>query len=465
MSDESTVGQSAWERSLVPKLPRLQIWKQRIQTRRWRVVSLGFILLSGFAIAIPRFINAGSDANPVEQRVLAVKTVQIEPVKSYAVTRTYTGEVTATRASELGFERSGKLIWLGTDQGKLVKVGEPIAKLDTQNLLAQRQQLLAQKAQAMAVLQELQNGPRRENIAVARAEVGDLQDQLALEKLKRDRREYLYREGAISKEQLDESAFSQGSLSDRLVAAQSRLSELETGTRPEQIAAQQAAVRQLEASIADLEITIAKSTITAPFTGIVAERRLDEGTVVSAGQSIVRLVEAVNPEVEIGVPTDVASRLVIGSQQRIKIGQKTYPATVISTKPEINSATRTRTIVLKLDSSARQFVAPKQVARLEVTQIVPTDGYWLPTTALVRGERGLWSCYVMVETQQKPESTQKKNYQVERRDVEVLYTTSDGSDTGKLRALVRGTLRSQDKIIVDGVQRIVPGQLIQPLAL
>jgi multidrug efflux pump subunit AcrA (membrane-fusion protein) len=467
MSDESTISQSDREQeiSALPKLPQVSTWKQRIQTRRWGVVSLGFMLLSGFAITIPRFINARADTNSVEQRVLAVKTVQIEPVKSYPVTRTYTGEVTATRASELGFERSGKLIWLGTDQGNLVKAGEPIAKLDTQNLAAQRQQLLAQKAQAMAVLQELQNGPRSEDIAVARAEVGDLQDQLALEKLKRDRREYLYREGAISKEQLDETAFSQGSLSDRLAAAQSRLSELKAGTRPEQIAAQQAAVQQLEASIADLEITIVKSTITAPFTGIVAERRLDEGTVVNAGQSIVRLVEAVNPEVEIGVPAEVANRLAVGSQQRIKIGQKTYSATVISTKPEVNSTTRTRTIVLKLNSSAQQFVAPKQVARLEVTQIVPTDGYWLPTTALVRGERGLWSCYAVVETEQKPESAQKKTYRVERRDVEVLYTTGDGSDTNTLRALVRGTLRSQDRIIVDGVQRIVPGQLIQPIGL
>lgn len=291
---------------------------------RWTSVLLGGVLLSGLAVGVPRLLNANSSANrPAEGRILSVKTTPVQAVTAYSTTQMYTGEVAAVRASELGFERSGKLVWLGVDQGDRVPVGTPIAKLDTQNLQAQRQQLLAQKAQAMAVLQELQNGPRTEVIAAAQAEVGNLQNQVQLEQIKRDRREYLYGEGAISREQLDETTFNQGALSKRLAATQSRLDELKTGTRPEQIVAQQAAVKQLEASIADLEITIAKSTITAPFAGAIAERRFDEGTVVNAGQSIVRLVEAASPEVEIGVPADLVAQLKIGSSQRIEIGQKT----------------------------------------------------------------------------------------------------------------------------------------------
>ena len=55
------------------------------------------------------------------------------------------------------------------------------------------------------------------------------------------------------------------------------------------------------------------------------------------------------------------------------------------------------------------------------------------------------------------ESNKNKSYQVERRLIEVLETN------GK-RVLVRGTIKAGDTIVVDGVQRLVPGQLISKLS-
>lgn len=454
-SSEPEESQSSLEHEVEPNLAK----SQHPESKHWGVVALSGILLmvSGLAVGVPRWTAARgntSDRPSPNLTILPVKTTQIKEVKSYTVTRTYTGEVVATRTSELGFERSGKIISLRVDRGDRVAAGTAIAKLDTQNQEAQRLQLQAQKAQAEAVLQELRNGPRSEAIAAARAEVRDLQDRLALEKIKRDRRDYLYREGAISREQLDEVAYNWDALKDRLAAAQSKLQELENGTRFEQIAAQQAVVRQLEASIADMEITIAKSTMKAPFYGTIGERRLDEGVVVSAGQPVVRLVEGTSLEVEVGVPADIAPQLKPGSQQRVNIGQINYRARVVAIKPEVNSTTRTRTVVLALDGANIQSIAPEQIARLEVTQTVPTNGYWLPTTALTRGERGLWSCYALVKPEKRSDSTPSQLDQVERRDVEVLYTEGD-------RVLVRGMLQPSDTVILDGVQRIVPGQLVR----
>lgn len=420
-----------------------------LQTQRWKFTRgklaalTGAILMAGLAIAVPRLLTAQNPRVKPSPSALAVQTIVVQPVSSYRVRRTYTGRVAATRTSEIGFERSGTLIWVGVDRGDRVQAGQAIARLDTQNQMAQRHQLLAQKAQAEAVLQELRNGPRPEVIASARAQVSDLQNQLALETIRRDRREYLQREGAISKEQLDEVAFSRNALQDRLIAAKSRLAELENGTRSEQIAAQVAAVKQLEASIADLEVTIAKSTLKAPFSGAIGERRLDEGAVVTAGQAIVRLVEADTPEVEVGVPADAVSQLAVGSTQPIQIGQNRYAAKVMAIKPEVNPATRTRTVVLAIANTRPGAIAPDQVARLEVAQTVFNRGFWLPTRALTRSDRGLWSCFVQVDNR------------VERRDVEVLHTENN-------RVLVRGLLNAGDRVVTNGVQRFVPGQKVQP---
>lgn len=409
------------------------------------------LVVGGIAWVGPRWIAAQAESlEPVEQTgavasAMRVKTLVVKRVYNYRVERSYTGEVKAARASELGFERGGKLVWLGVQAGDRVRPGAEIARLDTQNLVAQRQLLRAQKAQASAVLLELQNGPRQEVIASARSNVADLEDQLALEQIRESRREYLYEQGAIAKEQLDEIAFRQKALQDRIDSAQSQVSELETGTRPEQIAAQQAVIQQIEAQIADLEITIAKSTILAPFGGTIGERRLDEGTVVNSGQAIVRLVEGASPEVEIGMPAAAIAQLQLGSRHSLEIAGKTYAATLTALKPEIDPATRTQTALLQLEAAAVQGVVPQQIARLSLAQTIEAEGFWLPLEALVEGDRGLWAAYAVVQDGVKQTA--------ERRDVEVLYTEGD-------RALVRGMLQVDDVVIATGVQRIVNGQIV-----
>lgn len=45
---------------------------------------------------------------------------------------------------------------------------------------------------------------------------------------------------------------------------------------------------------------------------------------------------------------------------------------------------------------------------------------------------------------------------MERRDVEILYTESD-------QVLVRGAIKSGDRVITEGIQRIVTGQLVRPV--
>ena len=422
------------------------------------------ILLAG--VGIGKFGGIEANNSPVQAttqaRPLRVKTTEIELARNYQTTQSYTGEVVANRTSEVGFERGGKLIEILVDEGDRVSKGAVLAKLDTANLQAQRRSLVAQKAQAEARLVELKNGARTEQITAARARVRDLEKQLKLEQIKSNRRKYLYEQGAISREQFDEVAFNSQALSERLNNARSGLEELLNGTRYEQKAAQKAAVEQLSAEITNLDITIAKSILKAPFSGTVGVRSVDEGTVVETGKSIVRLVEDSNPEVKIGVPINIARELVIGTSKDIEIAGKNYSARVKSILPEVDTATRTRTVILQLKSSAR--VSPKEIARFKIIQNVATEGYWLPITALVKGERGLWSCYAVIDKKDgnsnslnNSESNNNKSYRVERRLIEVLETN------GK-RVLVRGTIKAGDTIVVDGVQKLVPGQLISKLS-
>ncbi len=453
MPSKSTAGASASSRQ-TKALSRRQL-------KMWAISLIAIVgYTGGYLVARPAFTAASSEVQPTEgqtkrigirDRPLPVEVIELIPVNSYTIQREYTGEVKAARASNLGFELSGKLIALRVQTGDTVAAGQVIAQLDTQNLEAQRGLLLAQRDQAIAVLQELQNGPRQEAIAAARSNVNDFENQLVLQRTKQLRREYLYEEGVIAQESLDEAVLGAEALSDRLAAARSQLQELQTGTRPEQVAAQQAVISQIDAQIADLEITIAKGTIRAPYNGRIGDRLVDEGTVLNPGQAVVRLVEGASPEVEIGIPEDGAMSLIPGSSATVEIGGQTYRARIMALKPEIDTATRTRPLVLQLEATALQTVAPQQIARLRLEQGVATEGYWVPVTALVKGDSGLWATYAVVGAKNSKESSNVGI--VERRDVEVLYTENE-------RVLVRGTLEAGDRIIESGVQRIVPGQSV-----
>ena len=410
---------------------------------------------------LPKVIASQSDSEPEikksqERSILPVEAIGVKLVNSYQVLRTYTGTVAASRLSELGFERSGQLINIIVNEGDRVDTGTSLAYLDTTNLKAQELELVAQRTQAVAQLKEMQAGPRAETIAAARAKVRDLDAQQELVRKKFDRRKELYAEGAISREQLDEAASNQFVLQARLEEAKSQLDELLAGTRPERIEAQKASIQEIDARIAKLKSELVKSILRAPFAGTISIRQVDEGTVVAAGQSILRLVEHGALEVRIGIPVPTASKLQLGSYQRLKIGQKTYQARVSSILPELDSSTRTLTVVLTLDKSAAREVSPGQVARLELAETISNSGYWLPTTALVRGRRGLWSCYVIGEPAELESLPTDVNqpFRIERRDVEVLHTESD-------RVLVRGTLQPGDQVIVNGTHRLVPGKLVQ----
>ena len=405
----------------------------------------GLLVLIGSVIGYQAVVGSREDAPAAEGRVMPVDTIAVKPVSSYQVPRIYTGEIAAIRRSSLGFERGGELVQVMVSEGDRVSAGEPIASLDTRNLATQQRQLEAQKAQAQAQLAELENGARAEEITVAEAEVQDLEQQLTLQKTQEQRREYLYSRGAIAQEQLDEFAFGANSLQAKLDQARSRLNELNNGTRIEQLDGQRAVVEQLNAQIEDIDINIAKSTITAPFDGIVAERKIDEGTVMNIGQAVVELVEAATPEARIGVPATVAKQLKIGSAQPIRVNDQPYQAKIEAILPQVDSATRTQKVVLKLESAAVGEIEPGQTARLTVNETIQTDGYWLPVKALTQGVRGLWTCYVLVPAEESEREAKRgvkaEAVVLEQRSVEIIQQESSGEGAdAKTRVLVRGTL-------------------------
>ncbi|MGB3652254.1 MAG: efflux transporter periplasmic adaptor subunit, partial [Rivularia sp. (in: cyanobacteria)] len=171
--------------------------------------------------------------------------------------------------------------------------------------------------------------------------------------------------------------------------------------------------------------------------------------------AVVRLVENTSPEARIGMPATVVNKLQIGSPQKVQINNQIIAARVASILPEVNPSTRTQIVVLKLESSLISQINPGETVRLKLTDTIPTEGFWLPNKALTQGLRGLWTSYVLTN-KKTDNNTYKDAFVLEQRTVEILHQESD-------RVLVRGTLQEGDRIVANGIHRLVPGQIVRPI--
>lgn len=205
---------------------------------------------------------------------------------------------------------------------------------------------------------------------------------------------------------------------------------------------------ELESKLEDIKLQIENHTLKAPFAGMIALRHKNEGEIVSSGMPVVRLVEIQKLEAWLSVPIVVASEINVGERYQIQVREKlSLPGTVRAKLPEIDASSRTRTIIVSISSPAKTQILPGDLASIEFKRIVPSKGFWLPMTALLRDPNGFWAVYVVEQDEEKRSFVSKKNIDVELMENDRVWVISEFAPT--------------EKIISDGTYRVVPGQVVQ----
>ncbi len=194
------------------------------------VLVLAAVLCAG-AAAVTRSETSDSVQASADVTILSVETVVLQRTEGMQQSRTYTGIIAARQSADLGFERAARLTAIHFDEGDIVLSGQPIATLDIRRLEAKRRETVARHDAAVAVLSELQAGPRKETVAAARAQVDDLKSQLELSERTFRRTTKLFQQNAATDADIDNSQLSLKSTQARLNVAQKQLDELLAGTR------------------------------------------------------------------------------------------------------------------------------------------------------------------------------------------------------------------------------------------
>ncbi len=330
------------------------------------------------------------------EALLPVESLRVSLSEGYEVRQRYAGRVVSRRSSDLGFERGGRIEAVLVDEGDRVDAGAVLVRLDVRELRARRRELEAQ--------------------------VRETEARLELAGRTSKRRAQLLENDSISPQRRDEAFFDAQALEARLAAAR--------------------------AAIESVDVDLELSTLVAPYPGSVTARLADEGSIVSPGQTILRLIEDGALEVRVGLPPATARELDPQGELEVEVAGRVHAARLHAMLDTVEPDTRTVTAIF-------HFVTPPEgvrngsLARVVVEHRVSERGFWLPISALTESRRGLWSTFALVsEGGGDPASVR-----VERRELQVLHTESE-------RAFVRGTLRDGDVIVATGLHRLVPGQRV-----
>ena len=270
------------------------------------------------------------------------------------------------------------------------------------------------------VLAKLDTRSLVSRLQAARAQISEAEAGLKLADSTRSRQKIL-----VDKELLSSQGYEE--VSSQVDAASARLS---------------AAKAQAET----LSVQIELSSIRAPFSGVVTERYSDEGAISNPGQPLLKLVESGVLEVRLGLPEAVSANLVPGRSYPVLIQGVSYDADLRTVTGVIDANQRTVTAIFDLPEGTP--VSSGAVARLEIVQDVSQTGFWVPVSAMTEASRGLWSIYVV-------QPSDGGEQIIEKRLIDVLHAEAE-------QAFVRGALRDGDLFVVNGLQRIAPGQTVSP---
>ena len=201
-----------------------------------------------------------------------------------------TGTLEATQI-DIRAEVGGKILKLNFDDGDRLTAGAVFAEIDREKSEYQLQETQAHLRELEAQLALLQKGFRDEEVRKA----GNLllDSKILLQESEREykRIQKLYQEQVASVEQRDQAETAYRSALERHNMAKNDSDIFKKGYREEDIARAQAAKESAEAAIRLIQRTIKDATVVIPSKGIMQERYVEPGELVSPGSLLATVTD------------------------------------------------------------------------------------------------------------------------------------------------------------------------------
>lgn len=302
----------------------------------------------------------------------------------------FPGVIAARVEVNLGFQTLGRVIARLVDVGDVVTKGDLLASLDPNDL--------------------------QDKVTAANASVNAATVQLQTARATAERTRELFRRNVASEAQLEQAA--------------------------NVLAAAEAALRQATSELARAQDSEGYASMTAPFSGVVSAVFTNPGTVIAAGEPVLRLSGQDELEAVIDLPETALADIRIGSD--FLVWSETEPNEIASAsvrliEPMADAATRTRRVHLAVAAEhdfrlgtlirARPDTGPGQVLSIPIAAIMNKAGHHKVWVVEATGDQR----------------------RVTQRDITISGPTLDG------RVVVTKGLTSGEEIVTRGVNSLSAG--------
>jgi HlyD family secretion protein len=244
------------------------------------------------------------------------------------------GRIEATQI-DVATKLPGRLAAVTVAEGEFVTEGQVLGRMQTDVLVAQRNEALAQQRQASAAAlsAQAQVSMRRSDAAAAQALVVQRRSELDNAQRRLARSQILARQGAAPLQQLDDDRALVRNAEAAVDAslAQVKAAEAAIAAAQAQVGGAQATVEALGATVARIEADIADSQLKAPRAGRVQYLVAQPGEVLGAGGKVLNMIDVNDVYMTFFLPEALAGRVAMGAEVRIVLDaapEYVVPATV-----------------------------------------------------------------------------------------------------------------------------------------
>ncbi|MFN7939539.1 MAG: efflux RND transporter periplasmic adaptor subunit [Bryobacteraceae bacterium] len=276
----------------------------------------------------------GHKEEPAKKTAAAAPAVSVQVAKvaaaDWAIAREVVGTVRARNTASVSSRIMAYVREVRAAQGDTVRAGQVLITLDSKDLdTAQRQAHEAQR--------EAQSAEAEVESAIRAAKA-----QRDLTQVTFDRMKGLFEKKSISNQEFDEAQA-------RLRLAQANVEMAEA--KRKQLEARIAQARE-QVQIAGIQQ--AYTQITAPFAGVVSEKRVEPGNLATPGAPLLLIEQAGSYRLEAPLDESLLPTVKRGTavEVRLEALDRTVRATVSEIVPSIDAATRTVTVKLDLPGVA-----------------------------------------------------------------------------------------------------------------
>jgi len=368
--------------------------------------------------------------------------------------RRYAGKAKASRLVDLSFRVAGPLVEFDMDDGQTVEEGELLGRIDPRDFSVRLRSVDSQLDEARSVLTRMQTGARKEDIVKLESEV-----QRTTAELERADNDYVrYKKAletnAVSKSDVDRMYQMKERAAALLATAQENLKIGQVGARKEDIDAQEAKIRTLDASRDAASDELDYTNLKAPFAGRIARTYVENFQDVKAKQPVLSLQDVSRVEIVVDIPESIAAIADLGQVERYvatfdSLKGREFEVAFQEVEIEADSRTQTYAATFVMDAPEDVRILPGMSATVRIELKADTDvdrkRWWVPADAVFTtdGEE-LFAWRV------------KSDMTVER----IRVVTGEVKDE---RILITDGLDSGATIVTAGVHQLVPGQKVRKL--